>query len=108
MDEAAAGVESGSEGHTVFELKPLSASAIPSALAKAERYRLINEPEQSESICEDIPRRSGQPAGEGDADPGHHRRLPARQPLGRPRDGTGRLPALPIRSALLRGPGLRA
>ncbi len=38
----------------MFELKPLSTSAIPSALLKAERYRLLNEPEQAESICEDI------------------------------------------------------
>jgi hypothetical protein len=38
----------------MFQLKPLSASAIPNALAKAERYRLLNEPEQCESICEDI------------------------------------------------------
>lgn len=38
----------------MFELKPLSPSAIPAALAKAERYRLLNEPEEAESICEDI------------------------------------------------------
>jgi hypothetical protein len=38
----------------VFELKPLSTSAIPGALAKAERYRLLNEPAQSQSICEDV------------------------------------------------------
>ncbi|HXT70772.1 MAG TPA: hypothetical protein VN700_13510 [Vicinamibacterales bacterium] len=38
----------------MFELKSLSPAAIPAALAKAERYRLINEPEQSQSICEDI------------------------------------------------------
>ena len=38
----------------MFQLKPLSPSAIAAALAKAERYRLLNEPEQSESICEDI------------------------------------------------------
>jgi len=38
----------------MFELKRLSASAIPGALAKAERYRLLNEPEQARSICEDI------------------------------------------------------
>jgi hypothetical protein len=38
----------------MFELKPLSPSAIPAALAKAERYRLLNEPEQSQSICEDV------------------------------------------------------
>lgn len=38
----------------MVDLKPLSPGAIPAALAKAERYRLINEPEQSQSICEDI------------------------------------------------------
>ena len=38
----------------MFELKPLSKSAVPAALAKAERYRLLNEPDQAESICEDI------------------------------------------------------
>jgi hypothetical protein len=38
----------------MFELKRLSQSAIPSALAKAERYRLLNESEQAQSICEDI------------------------------------------------------
>lgn len=38
----------------MFELRPLSHVAIPGALAKAERYRLLNEPEQSASICEDI------------------------------------------------------
>lgn len=38
----------------MFELKRLSTSAIPAALAKAERYRLLNEPEEAQSICEDI------------------------------------------------------
>lgn len=38
----------------MFELKPLSPAAIPAALVKAERYRLLNEPEQAESICEDV------------------------------------------------------
>jgi len=38
----------------MFELKPLSPAAVPAALAKAERYRLLNEPEQSQSICEDV------------------------------------------------------
>src|SRR5688500_16981328 len=37
-----------------MELKRLSPSAIPAALAKAERYRLLNESEQAESICEDV------------------------------------------------------
>jgi tetratricopeptide (TPR) repeat protein len=38
----------------MFELKPLSKDAIPAALAKAERYRLLNESEMAESICEDV------------------------------------------------------
>ena len=38
----------------MFELRPLSPSAIPAALAKAERYRLLNEPSEAESICLDI------------------------------------------------------
>ena len=38
----------------MFELKPLRAEAIPAALAKAERYRLLNEPNQAESICRDV------------------------------------------------------
>jgi hypothetical protein len=43
------------EGRLVmFELKPLSREAIPAALSKAERYRLLNEPDQAESICLDI------------------------------------------------------
>jgi hypothetical protein len=37
-----------------FTLKPLSTGAIPSALEKAERYRLLNEPGQAESICLDV------------------------------------------------------
>jgi hypothetical protein len=38
----------------MFELKPLSKDAIPTALAKAERYRLLNDPTEAESICLDI------------------------------------------------------
>jgi tetratricopeptide (TPR) repeat protein len=38
----------------MFDLKPLSPEAIPNALQKAERYRLLNEPEEAESICLDI------------------------------------------------------
>ncbi len=38
----------------MFELKPISPEAIPSAMEKAERYRLLNEPWQAESICRDI------------------------------------------------------
>lgn len=37
-----------------MNLKPISAAAIPRALELAERYRLLNEPEQSASICHDI------------------------------------------------------
>jgi hypothetical protein len=36
------------------ELKALSEDAIDSALAKAERYRFLNEPQEAESICLDI------------------------------------------------------
>lgn len=36
------------------ELKRLSRDAIPSALEKAERYRLLNEPGEAESICLDV------------------------------------------------------
>ena len=39
---------------TVFELKPISKESIPRAAAKAERYRLLNEPHEAESICRDI------------------------------------------------------
>jgi hypothetical protein len=35
-------------------LKPISREAIPEAIRKAEHYRLLNEPEQAESICRDI------------------------------------------------------
>ena len=37
-----------------FNLKPIHADAIPEALEKAERYRLLHEPAQAESICLDI------------------------------------------------------
>lgn len=36
------------------DLKLLSKEAIPAALEKAERYRLLNEPAEAESICLDI------------------------------------------------------
>ena len=38
----------------MFELKPLSREGIPGALAKAERYRLLNEPGEAESIYLDV------------------------------------------------------
>jgi hypothetical protein len=38
----------------MFELKTLSEKAIPAALEKAERYRLLNEPGEAESICLDV------------------------------------------------------
>ena len=37
-----------------FEIKTLSPEAVPRALAKAERYRLLNEPSEAESICLDV------------------------------------------------------
>jgi hypothetical protein len=37
-----------------FELKSISVQSIPEALAKVERYRLLNEPILAESICLDV------------------------------------------------------
>jgi hypothetical protein len=47
------------------DLKPISRDSIPHALEKVERYRLLNEPAEAESICRDILR----------ADPGNPRAL---------------------------------
>ena len=47
------------------DLKPISRDSIPQALEKVERYRLLNEPAEAESICRDILR----------ADPGNARAL---------------------------------
>ena len=38
----------------MFELERISKEAIPAALEKVERYRLLNEPLQAESICLDV------------------------------------------------------
>ncbi len=38
----------------MFNLKPLSKDAIPAAIEKAMRYRLLNEPGEAESICLDV------------------------------------------------------
>jgi hypothetical protein len=38
----------------MLKLKPISKEAIPEALAKAERYRLLNEAAEAESICQDV------------------------------------------------------
>ena len=38
----------------MIELKSLAPEAIPFALEKAKRYRLLNEPDEAESICLDI------------------------------------------------------
>ena len=38
----------------MHQLKPLHKDAIETALRKAERYRLLNEPGEAESICLDI------------------------------------------------------
>jgi hypothetical protein len=38
----------------MFPLKPISRDSLEGALAKAERYRLLNEPTEAESICRDI------------------------------------------------------
>jgi len=38
----------------MFSLKPISRDSVSGALAKAERYRLLHEPGEAESICRDI------------------------------------------------------
>jgi hypothetical protein len=38
----------------MFDLKLLSPDAIPAALEKALRYRLLNDPAEAESICHDV------------------------------------------------------
>ena len=38
----------------MFVLKPISPDSVEGAMAKAERYRLLNEPNEAESICRDI------------------------------------------------------
>ena len=52
------GLEAAEEGteprESMSDLKSLSKEAIPAALEKAERYRLLNEPAEAESICLDI------------------------------------------------------
>ncbi|CAN5575719.1 hypothetical protein BH20VER1_BH20VER1_27100 [soil metagenome] len=38
----------------MFDLKPLSLEGVPAALERADRYRLLNEPAEAESICADV------------------------------------------------------
>ena len=38
----------------MLELKKIHRDAVPAALAKVERYRLLNQPRLAESICHDI------------------------------------------------------
>jgi hypothetical protein len=38
----------------MFELKTLSHDAIPAAMERVERYRLLNEPRGAASICRDV------------------------------------------------------
>jgi tetratricopeptide (TPR) repeat protein len=38
----------------MFEPKPVTREGLPRALDKAERYRLLNEPVEAESICLDV------------------------------------------------------
>lgn len=38
----------------MFELRKLSPEGVRAALEKAERYRLLNEPYEAESICRDV------------------------------------------------------
>jgi hypothetical protein len=38
----------------MYQLKPITQDGVAAALARAERYRLLNEPEAAESICLDV------------------------------------------------------
>ena len=38
----------------MIELKTLSKEAVPAALERAEKYRLLNHPGEAESICRDV------------------------------------------------------
>jgi tetratricopeptide (TPR) repeat protein len=38
----------------MFTLKPLTREGLQAALRKVERYRLLNEPFEAESICQDV------------------------------------------------------
>jgi hypothetical protein len=38
----------------MFELKPLARQSIPAALEKAHQYRLMREPREAESVCDDV------------------------------------------------------
>ena len=38
----------------MYEPKPIAKQAVPAALEKALRYRLLNEPVEAESICRDV------------------------------------------------------
>jgi hypothetical protein len=49
----------------MFQLKPISKESIPAAIEKAERYRLLDEPNLAESICLDIL----------ETDPGHSKAI---------------------------------
>ena len=37
-----------------LKLKPISPEGVDAALSKAELYRFLNEPEEAESICQDV------------------------------------------------------
>ncbi len=38
----------------MFEPKPIHRDAVPAALERAHTYRLLNQPRQAESICQDV------------------------------------------------------
>ena len=63
----------------MFELKPLSTGAIPAALAKAERYRLLNEPGEARKHLPRRPaRRARESGGARHAGAGADRSVPDR------------------------------
>lgn len=42
------------DGSRDLTIRPIHAAAVPAALGRARQYRLLNEPQQTESICLDI------------------------------------------------------
>ncbi|MFY9944216.1 MAG: hypothetical protein WAK57_18740 [Desulfobacterales bacterium] len=38
----------------MIELKTITPKAVPAAIAMAKQYRLLNEPQEAESICRNV------------------------------------------------------
>ena len=88
------------EGPMEFQLKTLSPEAVARALARAERYRLLNEPGEAESICLDaLEVAAGQPGGAHHAAARADRAVRRRRVVRRRSVGDRRTPAATTTSA---------